>query len=130
MTQPGRILLSDTGGGLAKPSGALPGQAKGGESSDFHPAAFLDADFNQLLAEIGRSVAVAEQPQDLIASCAQRLIAWLSLIETPKDGEVEASTDFLPETAPVLFGRIIGPDPVSTPIQGSNSKGSDIAVGP
>jgi len=113
MTQPGRILLSDTRG-IAKPSGALPGQAKGGESSDFHPAAFLDADFNQLLAEIGRSVAVAEQPQDLIASCAQRLIAWLSLIEMPKDGEVEASTDFLPETAPVLFGRTIAPDPVST----------------
>ena len=43
MTQPGRIPLSDTGG-LAKPSGALPGQAKGGESRDFHTAAFLDAD--------------------------------------------------------------------------------------
>ena len=113
MTQPGRILLSDTGG-LAKPSGALPGQAKGGESSDFHPAAFLDADFNQLLAEIGRSVAVAEQPQDLIASCAQRLIAWLSLIETPKDGEVEECTNFVPETFPVLLGKTITPDPVLT----------------
>jgi len=113
MTQPGRILLSDTGG-LAKPSGALPGQAKGRKSRDFCSTAFVNADFCQLFAEIGRSVAVAEQPQDLIASCAQRLIAWLSLIEMPKDGEVEASTDFLPETAPVLFGRTIAPDPVST----------------
>ena len=86
MTQPVRILLSDTGG-LAKPSGALPAQAKGGESRDFHPTAFLDADFSQLFAEIGRSVPVAEQAQDLVATCAQRQIAWLSLIETPKDSE-------------------------------------------
>ena len=113
MTQPGRILLSDTGG-LAKPSGALPGQAKGGESRNFHPAAFLDADFGQLLAEISRSVAVAEQAQDLVATCAQRQTAWLSLIETPKDSEVEACTDFLPETAPVLFGGTISPGPIST----------------
>jgi hypothetical protein len=45
---------------LDKPSGALPGQAKGGESCDFNPAAFLDADFSQLFAEIGGSIAVAE----------------------------------------------------------------------
>jgi hypothetical protein len=41
-------------------------------------------------------------------------MAWLGLIETPKDGEVEASTDFLPEMAPVLFGRTIAPDPILT----------------
>ena len=39
---------------------ALQRRAKGGESGDFHLAAFVDADFSQLLAEIGRSVAVAE----------------------------------------------------------------------
>src|ERR1017187_284505 len=38
----------------------LPRQAKGGESRDFHSAALLDADFSQLLAEIGRSVTVSE----------------------------------------------------------------------
>jgi hypothetical protein len=54
MTQPGRILLSETSG-LAKPSGDLPGQAKGGESRDFDHAALIDADFSQLLAEIGNT---------------------------------------------------------------------------
>ena len=54
MTQPGRILFSEARG-LAKPSGALPGQATDGESRDFHQAALLDADFSQLLAEIGDS---------------------------------------------------------------------------
>jgi hypothetical protein len=74
----------------------------------------VNADFSQLLAEMGRSVAVGEQPQHLIAACAQRQMAWLCLIETPEDGEVEACTDFLPETFPVLFGRTIAPDPIST----------------
>ena len=38
----------------------LPGQAKDGESREFYLAACLDGDFCQLLAEIGRSVAVGE----------------------------------------------------------------------
>jgi hypothetical protein len=77
-------------------------------------AAFVNGHFSQLFTEIGRSVAVAEQPQNLIATCTHWHIAWLSLIETPEDGEVEAPTDFLPETTPVLFGRTIFPGPVST----------------
>jgi len=39
-------------------------------------------------------------------------MAWLSLIETPEDGEAEESTDLLPETFPALFGRTISPGPV------------------
>ena len=54
MTQPGRIPFRETRG-LAKPSRALPGQAKRGESRDFRLSAFLDADFSQLLAEIGNT---------------------------------------------------------------------------
>jgi len=92
----------------------LPGQAEGGEPGDFHLATFMDADFGQLLAEIGWSVTVAEKSKNLIATCTERHIAWLSLIETPKDGEVEASTDFLPETFPVLFGSTIAPNPILT----------------
>ena|SRR5208282_2343662 len=72
---------------------ALPRQAKGGESRDFHLAAFLDADFSQLFVEISRTVAVAEQPQDLIATCTERHIAWLSLNETPEDSYVKAPID-------------------------------------
>ena len=63
------------------------------------------------------AVAVGEQPKNLIATCTERHIAWLSLIETPEDGEVEASTDFLPETFPVLFGRTIAPDPILTLVE-------------
>jgi hypothetical protein len=50
----------------------LPGQAEGGESRDFHLSTFLDADFSQLLAEIGRIVAGAKESQDLIATCTER----------------------------------------------------------
>jgi hypothetical protein len=57
---------------------------------------------------------VAEQPQELIATCTEQHIAWLGLIETPEDREVEARTDFLPETFPALFGRTITPDPILT----------------
>jgi len=39
---------------------------------------------------------------------------WLRLIETPEDGEVEARTDFLPETFPARFRRTIAPDPILT----------------
>src|ERR1035441_4119410 len=38
----------------------LPGQAQRREFRDFSSTAFLDADLSQLLAEIGRSVAVSE----------------------------------------------------------------------
>jgi len=74
----------------------------------------VNADLNQLFTEIGRGITVAEQPQNLIATCAQRQAAWLSLIETPEDGEVKACTDFLPETSQALFGRTITPDPILT----------------
>ena len=74
----------------------------------------MNADLNQLFTEIGRGITVAEQPQNLIATCAQRQTAGLSLIETPEDGEVEAGTDFLPETFPARFRRTIAPDPILT----------------
>jgi len=74
----------------------------------------VNADLNQFFTEIGRGITVAEQPQNLIATGAQRQTAGLSLIETPEDGEVEAGTDFLPETFPGLLGRTIAPDPIMT----------------
>jgi hypothetical protein len=46
--------------GLAKTRAALLGQTEGGESCDFSPTTFVNADLSQLLAEIRRSVAVAE----------------------------------------------------------------------
>ena len=90
----------------------LPGHAKGGESRDFRLTVFANADLSQLLPEIGKSVAIAEQPKNLIATCTERHIAWLSLGVTPEDGEVEALPDFLPETFPMPFGRTIAPDPI------------------
>jgi hypothetical protein len=38
----------------------LPRHPKGGESRDFHLAAFLDVDFSHLLAEISGSITVPE----------------------------------------------------------------------
>src|ERR1035437_4508862 len=92
----------------------LPGKAKDRESRDFRSAAFVNADLNQFFTEIGRGITVAEQPQNLIATGAQRQTAGLSLIETPEDGEVEAGTDFLPEMFPGRFRRTIAPDPIPT----------------
>ena len=89
----------------------------GGKSCDFHLAASLDGDFSQLLAEIGRIIAVGEQPKNLIATCTERHIAWLSLIEAPEDGEVEVPTSFLPEAFTTLFGRTIAPNPILTMVK-------------
>ena len=97
-----------------KPKRVLPGKAKDRESRDFRSAAFVNADLNQFFTEIGRGITVAEQPQNLIATGAQRQTAWLSLIETPEDGEVEARMDFLPEMFPARFRRTIAPDPILT----------------
>ena len=97
-----------------KPRRVLPGKAKDRESRDFRSAAFVNADLNQLFTEIGRGITVAEQPQNLIATGAQRQTAGLSLIETPEDGEIEARTDLLPETFPARFRRIIAPNPIMT----------------
>ena len=74
----------------------------------------MNADLNQFFTEIGRGITAAEQPQNLIAACAQRQTAWLSLIETPEDGEVEARMDFLLEMFPGRFRRTIAPDPIMT----------------
>jgi hypothetical protein len=71
---------------------ALPWQAKNRKPRDFRSAAFVNANLNQLFTEIGGSVTLAEQPQGQIATCTQRLTAWLSLTETPEDAEVEQTS--------------------------------------
>ena len=111
--------LPQNGKVTRKAEGGLPGEGQDRESRDFRSAAFVNTDLNQLFTEIGRGITVAEQPQNLIATGAQRQTVGLSSDRKrlPRMAKSRQARIVSQRRFRHCSGRTIAPDPILTMIE-------------